>query len=252
MSGVPYIRFFGDDWLSGTQDLSLEERGALVTIVALTAATGQPPALEYQRLARRLGCTPGKAKKVVAALVDLGKISIEGEAIHNTRALLETEYSQKKSEKQSENASARWSKKSEKPNKNKGGADAMAMPRECQPEPEPEVKEEAKASSKNRRGSRLPSDWQLPREWGEWALSQQWPESVIRAEADKFRDYWHSVAGQKGVKLDWLATWRNWMRNSNTPKIIPGGQNAKSPRHPDRLQRVVTAAAAGTSGQDWG
>ncbi len=35
------------------------------------------------------------------------------------------------------------------------------------------------------------------------------PESV----ADKFRDYWISQPGQKGVKLDWSATWRNWVRN---------------------------------------
>jgi len=30
---------------------------------------------------------------------------------------------------------------------------------------------------------------------------------------DGFRDYWVSVPGQKGVKLDWTATWRNWIRN---------------------------------------
>jgi uncharacterized protein YdaU (DUF1376 family) len=30
---------------------------------------------------------------------------------------------------------------------------------------------------------------------------------------DGFRDYWVSVPGQKGVKLDWSATWRNWVRN---------------------------------------
>jgi len=30
---------------------------------------------------------------------------------------------------------------------------------------------------------------------------------------DGFRDYWLSVAGSKGVKLDWFATWRNWIRN---------------------------------------
>jgi hypothetical protein len=28
-----------------------------------------------------------------------------------------------------------------------------------------------------------------------------------------FKDYWVSVAGAKGVKLDWFATWRNWIRN---------------------------------------
>jgi len=30
---------------------------------------------------------------------------------------------------------------------------------------------------------------------------------------DGFKDYWSSVAGQKGVQLDWSATWRNWIRN---------------------------------------
>jgi len=28
-----------------------------------------------------------------------------------------------------------------------------------------------------------------------------------------FKDYWVSVAGAKGVKADWFATWRNWIRN---------------------------------------
>jgi uncharacterized protein YdaU (DUF1376 family) len=30
---------------------------------------------------------------------------------------------------------------------------------------------------------------------------------------DGFKDYWVSVAGAKGVKADWTATWRNWVRN---------------------------------------
>lgn len=28
-----------------------------------------------------------------------------------------------------------------------------------------------------------------------------------------FRDYWLAVPGSKGCKLDWFATWRNWVRN---------------------------------------
>ncbi len=28
-------------------------------------------------------------------------------------------------------------------------------------------------------------------------------------------------AGQKGVKLDWFATWRNWVRSTNAPKQNP-------------------------------
>ena len=33
---------------------------------------------------------------------------------------------------------------------------------------------------------------------------------------DQFKDYWASVGGTKGAKLDWFATWRNWVRNQKT------------------------------------
>jgi len=29
---------------------------------------------------------------------------------------------------------------------------------------------------------------------------------------DAFLDYWRGTAGAKGRKVDWLATWKNWMR----------------------------------------
>lgn len=32
---------------------------------------------------------------------------------------------------------------------------------------------------------------------------------------DEFRDYWIAQPGQKGVKTDWDATWRNWVRRQN-------------------------------------
>jgi hypothetical protein len=35
---------------------------------------------------------------------------------------------------------------------------------------------------------------------------------------DEFRDYWIAQPGQKGVKTDWDATWRNWVRRQNAQK----------------------------------
>lgn len=37
---------------------------------------------------------------------------------------------------------------------------------------------------------------------------------AVKVEAEKFADYWHGVAGAKGRKADWPATWRNWCRNA--------------------------------------
>lgn len=80
------------------------------------------------------------------------------------------------------------------------------------------------------RGSRLPEDWSPSEEQISWAKSER-PGMDLRIEADRFRDYWISTPGAKGVKLDWSATWRNWIRNSN-PQNRP--QPQKSPTAPAR------------------
>ncbi len=61
--------------------------------------------------------------------------------------------------------------------------------------------------------TRLPPDWDLPDTWRDWAVAVFHEEAakVYRLSLD-FRDYWHALPGAKGVKLDWLATWRRWCR----------------------------------------
>ena len=65
------------------------------------------------------------------------------------------------------------------------------------------------------RATRLPTDWQPTEEMIEFCKTER-PELQVKAVADSFRDYWVSVAGAKGRKADWLATWRNWVRNQRT------------------------------------
>jgi uncharacterized protein YdaU (DUF1376 family) len=68
------------------------------------------------------------------------------------------------------------------------------------------------------RGSRLSADWQ-PKEHFEEKL-----------ELEKFRDYWIAQPGQKGVKTDWDATWRNWIRRAaeRTPQRSPANRIANA------------------------
>lgn len=66
----------------------------------------------------------------------------------------------------------------------------------------------------------MSADWELPAEWRDWAKSEGVSDPC--RVADKFRDYWLSVAGAKGRKVDWQATWRNWVRNElerNPPQV---------------------------------
>lgn len=64
---------------------------------------------------------------------------------------------------------------------------------------------------KDPKGYRLPDDWRPPSGIAE--------EEGLTAEEEeregaKFRDYWIAQPAAKGRKLDWDATWRNWIRRA--------------------------------------
>jgi uncharacterized protein YdaU (DUF1376 family) len=55
----------------------------------------------------------------------------------------------------------------------------------------------------------------------EWVLFCRKERSDLNPTVvfEGFRDYWVSVPGVKGVKLDWSATWRNWIRNQKGSSV---------------------------------
>ena len=118
-----------------------------------------------------------------------------------------------KSEKASASAKARW-----------GMKDATALPTQSDSNAthntEPNTQDTLPKTHKNKLGSRLAQDWVLLKTWGEWAQKER-PDIDVRKVAEQFKDHWIAQPGQKGVKLDWQATWRNWVRNTNIPKIKP-------------------------------
>jgi uncharacterized protein YdaU (DUF1376 family) len=119
-----------------------------------------------------------------------------------------------KSAKASASAKARWNKES----------DANALPTQSESNATHNtlhITQDIKhKKEKNKRGSRLPSEWFVPKEMAEWANKER-PDIDVYYVAMQFKDYWIAQAGQKGVKLDWDATWRNWVRNTKAPKQNP-------------------------------
>ena len=87
------------------------------------------------------------------------------------------------------------------------------------PETETERETETKKEKKTL-GKRLASDFSFPKEWEDFCQTER-PELSPVKTFDQFKDYWIAQAGQKGVKLDWFATWRNWVRSTNAPKQNP-------------------------------
>ena len=95
---------------------------------------------------------------------------------------------------------------------------------DCQQDARPETETEAETkreteAKKSTRGSRLSADWVLPKEWADWA-KQERPDLDLRSVGEQFKDYWSAKAGSGSTKLDWQATWRNWVRNQNITKPL--------------------------------
>jgi uncharacterized protein YdaU (DUF1376 family) len=137
--------------------------------------------------------------------------------------------------KRKDAASARWSKQ-------KTSADANAMQMECKDDAKDDagamqvecISSSSSSSSsssisiesastisegvsangrKPKRGSRLADDFAVTDQMVSWA-KEKGLQIDVNLETEKFKNYYASVAGQKGVKLDWVATWKNWMLNA--------------------------------------
>lgn len=105
-------------------------------------------------------------------------------------------------------------------NKNPTSVEQALNERSTEVQPTNNQQPITKNQDKNKRGSRLPQDFFFPKEWCDFLVEQR-PELNAQKTFDQFKDYWISQAGQKGVKLDWFATWRNWVRSTNAPKQNP-------------------------------
>lgn len=117
-------------------------------------------------------------------------------------------------------------------NGKKGGRPPKPAPKREKTEPlksvkrdESEIKPNYKPLTTNQepltieslRGSRL-SYSQIVEEWVDWAILER-PELTadkVHSIYDQFYDYWKAQPGSKGIKLDWFATWRNWVRRDKS------------------------------------
>lgn len=63
--------------------------------------------------------------------------------------------------------------------------------------------------SRAARATRLSADW-MPSDVDASFLTATRPDLDLNTVADAFRDHW--LSSPDGLKLDWSATWRNWVR----------------------------------------
>ena len=139
------------------------------------------------------------------------------------------------------------------PNPPEGGSDheLSLMPAEnLAPEKKPATSEKTAKPISRQTGCRLPDGW-TPQHTTVEKITSQFPHLTreeLLAEHECFTDYWVAQPGAKGRKVDWEATWRNWMRRyaqnrpKNTASRVPGagltGLDARAAQWAEMAARV--------------
>lgn len=78
---------------------------------------------------------------------------------------------------------------------------------------------------REKRGTRIPTNFTVSEEMRAWA-AEKVPMVNVDEQTERFIDFWRAKSGAAAVKQDWVATWRNWMRNAkkwapDAPAALP-------------------------------
>jgi uncharacterized protein YdaU (DUF1376 family) len=218
MSARPWMPLYVQDFTLDTLELSFEESGVYVALLCIAwrngdgSITGDMKELKIilQRLSRDFhGLT---FNRIVPKLLERYFERREDGRFYQERVENELRKSEEISEKRSRIAKERWSES----NKNKDMADAKAMPSQSQSQShkKEDLERASSLGSEAKKGSRLSENWTPSPDNLAFAESEGLSAAEINSESQKFRDYWISAPGQRAVKLDWSATWRNWIRKA--------------------------------------
>lgn len=101
-----------------------------------------------------------------------------------------------------------------------------------EPPEEPPV-EGAPSGATTTRGSRCPDPFLVTPEMWAWAAKEV-PTVDGHDQTARFVDYWRAKSGKDATKLDWVGTWRNWLRRA--------ADDARGRRGPSRNDTLAQRA----------
>lgn len=223
MAEFASMPLFTDAYLADTRHLSTTEHGAYLLLLMVHWRIGEEGLPDDERLlARYAGLTLDKWRRLAPTIRQFF-IAKDGRLLQ-ARLLDEIWHAKRRIEKSASGGNA-------KALKYKQGRSARSLPKACLKPATlsliPTLEKEEPNGSSKKRGQRLADDWLPSTKDIEFATKAGHDPGAISAIADEFRDYWHAQPGQRGVKLDWEATWRNWIRREGKRSTNGRGRKPK-------------------------
>lgn len=198
-----FYPFHIGDYISHTSHLSNEEDLAYRRMIDLYYQS-EKPFYDVDFIARKVKSTPKIVEQLLFEFFDETP-----EGWRNKRADEEIAKYHAMQEGGRKGAALRWAK---------GGDTPPKHPPMQTKNQEPLTKNHIVESAKAPKAKRLDINLELPKQWQEFCKTTR-PDLNPQAVFDQFKDYWVAQGGQKGTKLDWTATWRNWVRNQRQQSI---------------------------------
>ena len=205
-----YFQFNIGDYIKNTIHLSLMEDLAYRRLLDHYYDSEKPIPTDIPMVSRKMRLDADIIQTVLSEFFELTP-----EGYRNHRADLEIASYHEYMAKQKANGS-----KGGRPKKTQPKPTANPSQTQNNPKQEPLTTNHKPIDKKAQRGSRLAPDFCFTKEWEDFCIQAR-PELSPVKTFDQFKDYWIAQAGQKGVKLDWFATWRNWVRSTHAPKQNP-------------------------------
>lgn len=209
--------------LLGALQAMTPDQGLVYVVALLRIYEVRGPAADtIETLSRRTGLRPHRVKAALGWLVESGKITMQDDKLMNEVAEREIRegaaINRQRKLSAIKAANVRWRKNQQNQQTNHAPSNADAMPDDAHlhlhlQEQKERKKERSKSALEKRatKGSRIDLNWKPTAQQIEYAKSKGLNDREASREGVKFFNYWRATSGARGVKLDWDATWQNWV-----------------------------------------
>lgn len=279
--GFTWVTFYPDDFLVKVAPLSMSEQGAFINILSRIYKGEGFIEYDIEELSFHLRAPECELKEIVEKLIHHKYLYVDGSFLRSKRADEELSERAERSKKARDSVAKRYKKKKEDSATIVSDSNTTASEENTtvdgdtkepttvydsnttvydgilrqdktrqdniknkntnvflqKKENDPKVEKR-----KPKRGTRLPKDWTLPKEWRDYAIENGINAHVVEREEVRFKNYWLSDDAKNPAKKDWFTTWKMWILKYKGEFVRGVSPPARSPRADDMelLQELMS------------